>query len=1032
MKKKNFFILGMAASFVLSGCGGKSVEPDAKKFNLTFHQESGDVSFVITQGVTKNSDVVAPEIQDTPPAGYTFSWPDFDVETMTSDYIVELNKNAVTYYATFVNEDEEPIKVVEFTVETAQLEDVPAVPKKDGYQGSWESYTLGPSDITISPQYQLITYVARFIANGVQLGEDLPFDIFDCDENNMLDGNLVGPQIPESYDTIEYKDPVWGKKSISDADNSNVLTFELEYVDHQYSIEFLNENGERVDLVKYTTDGTNHSPIDEPNVPSKEGYDGEWGTYVANGSQETITVSPVYDAITYYAVFKDGDTVVESVPYTIETIQSSGSIEEPNVPVHEGMDGVWSEYELAIGGIEVNAVYELHKFYIDYVDEAGEIVESVAYNVETAGYSSIVRPDVPEKAGYTGEWDDQGVTLTNSDTHMVIAPKYTANTYQVTFPDDSTAQVTFGEDYDFSAKTSYFEQLYNGNEVVAAQGKWSYPNDVVLTTKANKFGYENFEETSNIDGLLNLAKTTAGTPIVKDGVGVNGSRGLEVPNFYGDKGLYFTKQYLDLVFAKPEIKGLNFDFRADVECENFRHKTYNSDASGNTGTGAKNVTYFAGQTGTGLLTRWKTAQFTRAMYNELATNPSFDGGFVIFGTTNNDAQRKIYIDNLTPVTYDAKEHEMSTTVMFNEAREEGSASFAGNDVLIRDAYTNKQYIKIWGNNASITAFDYSTTIKTEGLSSLHFVKGATDMSFGIHQDIIDAAIATGATGMEFNVMVDHIVGPANFLWYQDGGNGRGNSTAANSDYQVINANQWSTLRVPFNHIRDTNTGYDMMFYIRGSDGNQIKNVWVDNIKPYFENIQTGTTMLESFEDTNIKRICAYKSNGELDAVYYESGKANYVRENDELPVRGQTNYRDFAFSNFWFACARKDTISQSWCVASIDDEHTTDGAFAYKLSVEKDSVMTNAFIESSIAKTKLSAGDKILIDVYTDAEGASFGGRVNGAKRDAQPLTKGQFTTIEIVRSTDNTVENSHFHRINETALKAGNYWFDNIRIVKA
>ena len=68
----------------------------------------------------------------------------------------------------------------------------------------------------------------------------------------------------------------------------------------------------------------------------------------------TYTATYTKTAIEYKAKFVDenGETV-EEVPYTVET----ESIEEPDVPEKQGYAGEWEEYELTIGGITVKPVY---------------------------------------------------------------------------------------------------------------------------------------------------------------------------------------------------------------------------------------------------------------------------------------------------------------------------------------------------------------------------------------------------------------------------------------------------------------------------------------------------------------------------------------------------------------------------------------------------------------------------------------------------------------------------------------------------
>lgn len=96
--------------------------------------------------------------------GQTFAMPDRDVTVHTS---WDLTK----YTATFVA-DGETVGTDEFTVEDAKL-DEPDVPNVDGYEnGTWEKYEIGPSDMTVNAVYRPIEYTATFVADGKVVGTD--------------------------------------------------------------------------------------------------------------------------------------------------------------------------------------------------------------------------------------------------------------------------------------------------------------------------------------------------------------------------------------------------------------------------------------------------------------------------------------------------------------------------------------------------------------------------------------------------------------------------------------------------------------------------------------------------------------------------------------------------------------------------------------------------------------------------------------------------------------------------------------------
>ena len=99
--------------------------------------------------------------------GWDFvGWYFYD-DLFTEDYFVNNPINYDTpvvakftlknYTATFVADGEE-VGTATFTFKDSEVANAPAVPEKAGYNGSWESYTIGKSDMTINAEYTPITY----------------------------------------------------------------------------------------------------------------------------------------------------------------------------------------------------------------------------------------------------------------------------------------------------------------------------------------------------------------------------------------------------------------------------------------------------------------------------------------------------------------------------------------------------------------------------------------------------------------------------------------------------------------------------------------------------------------------------------------------------------------------------------------------------------------------------------------------------------------------------------------------------------
>ena len=95
-------------------------------------------------------------------------------------------------------------------------------------------------------------------------------------------------------------------------------------------------------------------------TPSREGYLFE-GWFVVGTNEAAATQMPAEDyaiyakltPIEYTVTFKAGETVVDTVKYTVENTE----IVAPAVPEKEGYTGAWEAYELTYGDVVVQAVY---------------------------------------------------------------------------------------------------------------------------------------------------------------------------------------------------------------------------------------------------------------------------------------------------------------------------------------------------------------------------------------------------------------------------------------------------------------------------------------------------------------------------------------------------------------------------------------------------------------------------------------------------------------------------------------------------
>lgn len=141
-----------------------------------------------------------------------------------------------------------------------------------------------------------------------------------------VDGNAVALVMPENNYTVKAKfNPI------------------------VYTVAF--KNGDTtVDTLTYTVENTE---ITAPSVPVVDDHHtAEWETCILDGGNKIVNLQLV--AKIYTVTFKNGDTVVATVNYTVDDTD----ITVPEVPVKEGYKGGWDFYTLDGGSKTVNAVYE--------------------------------------------------------------------------------------------------------------------------------------------------------------------------------------------------------------------------------------------------------------------------------------------------------------------------------------------------------------------------------------------------------------------------------------------------------------------------------------------------------------------------------------------------------------------------------------------------------------------------------------------------------------------------------------------------
>ncbi len=441
------------------------VEPiyTAIEYTITFNDENGNLVEEVDYTIETES-ITEPNVPEK--VGYTGEWESYSLnetnQTVTPVYTI------IEYTITFNDENGSLVEEIDYTVETDSITE-PSIPNKTGYTGEWSSYSLNETNQIVEPVYTAIEYTITFNDENGNLVEAVDYTI--------ETSSITEPDVPEKTGYTG----VWSSYSL---DETNQIVTPV-YTIIEYTITFNDENGSLVEEIGYTVETDS---ITEPSVPSKTGYTGEWDTYSLNETNQVV--EPIYTAIEYTITFNDENgNLVEAVDYTIET----SSITEPDVPEKTGYTGEWESYSLNETNQTVEPVYTIIDYKITFNDENGSLVAEVVYTVET---DSITEPSIPNKTGYTGEWSSYSLNETN----QIVEPIYTAIEYTITFNDENGNLV---EAVDYTIETSSITEP-NVPEKTGYTGEWeSYALDETNQTVEPVYTPIQYSITYNLDGGVN-------------------------------------------------------------------------------------------------------------------------------------------------------------------------------------------------------------------------------------------------------------------------------------------------------------------------------------------------------------------------------------------------------------------------------------------------------------------------------------------------------------------------------------------------
>ena len=346
-------------------------EPETPVYKITFKSvASEDVVVEYVDGEEKSA--LTPAVPQR--EHYDGVWEEFILENNQTQ-VVNAVYTAKTYTVTF-KADGEVVGTQTYTIENTEIT-VPQVPEKANYTGAWESYVLDGGDKEVNAVYTAKNYTVTFKADGEVVGTQT---------YTIENTEITVPQVPEKANYTG----VWEEFVL---ENNQTQVVNAVYTAKTYTVTF-KADGEVVGAQTYTIENTE---ITVPQVPEKSHYTGTWESYVLDGGDKVVNA--VYTAETYTVTFKADGEIVGTQTYTIENTE----ITVPQVPEKANYTGVWEEFVLENNQTQVvNAVYTAKTYTVTFKAD-GEVVGTQTYTIEN---TQITVPQVPEKANYTGTWEN--------------------------------------------------------------------------------------------------------------------------------------------------------------------------------------------------------------------------------------------------------------------------------------------------------------------------------------------------------------------------------------------------------------------------------------------------------------------------------------------------------------------------------------------------------------------------------------------------------------------------------------------------
>ena len=648
--------------------------------------------------------------------------------------------------------------------------------------------------------------------------------------------------------------------------------FDLSIIDSDYTINAVYNLHDFVITYKYETRviGTatytiESQTVEEPALPTTAGYAYHYEDYSFIGKAEDFTVRAYREMVQYYATFVDidGNPVGNPIPFNINT----ESIDEPEVPVIDGYDGVWESYMLGTSNITIHPIYSIHHYYASFWTSNDENKELVAKVPFVAGDTFIEEPAVPFSADYKdGYWsnyvlgtEDIDIYPVYTDYHIFTAfykqnnndknpvkVNYTYETRNQTILDNTPGYTTIwkcnnveyvgGTVMEFPMHDiTFIKKRTEGKQYTVTlnpNGGTLSGDSVVTVTYGQSYSLESPEYYSTYYDFLGwygedgTTVEAEGTWNVTHDVVVFAKYGLSfettVPEFITPKvnisslsiatGGTVGKKALKITVSGSDF-GVYFSKAfLDDTFSNPEVVAINFDAKGSEATSnfrakiaGNNITYEQNDSKYGLETNWKTFSFKRSYYETYV-----EGDALIFGGGLTSG-KYVMVDNMVPVTKDLDSYGFENGYVDGTNMAYYSAGHGNSDPapiqIIHVDSTSKD---------NITKFVAAYAYKTEGNRSLKITKNNGWAAFYLPNTTKAALGNNGYVKLDFysTIVINSNPSTKNLV--------DNTYTPFGGDGYYIPAETWITLTIPVSGV-----GNDGRFLMM--QGSTAGSMYFDNI-----------------------------------------------------------------------------------------------------------------------------------------------------------------------------------------------------------